>query len=491
MSTVNNINNDTICAVSTPRGVGGIAVIRVSGPSALDIVSRLWTGKNLSLVPTHSAHLGNINYADGGMLDQAVATVFRSPGSYTGEDIVELSVHGSIYVQRALVQELCKVGARLAEPGEFTRRAFVAGKIDLTQAEAVADILSARTQTAHRLAVTHLRGGVSKEIGILRDKLLEISALLELELDFSEEDVEFADRSKLIRLMEQVVAKVESLRDSYTTGSAIKDGIPIAIVGATNAGKSSLLNALVGDDRAIVSNIHGTTRDIVEDTIILSGHTFRLMDTAGIRDTADAVEQLGIDRSRDALTRSHIVLLVLSPDTTVPPTLLQAIPHTAHLIVIQNKADQTPGLEPRNNDKYLPDTKNQSKLDCPSGNSMATLTDYWTNYCGNNIKPMATLTLSAKTGQGIDILKTALTDYADTLTHTDGELLISGLRQQQQLTEALTHAHSTLAALRDNLDTVITAQSLRSTLAALSTLTGQITTPAILSHIFSHFCIGK
>lgn len=453
--------NDTICAVSTPAGIGGIAVVRVSGPHAIQTVEKLWTGKKLTTATTHTAHLGHINHINGDILDQAVATIFRSPGSYTGEDTVEISVHGSLYIQQAILQELCKAGARLADPGEFTRRAFVAGKIDLTQAEAVADILAARTQAAHKLAVNHLRGGISKEINTLREKLINLSALLELELDFSEEDVEFADRTTLIQTAIQVVEHVKQLHNSYTTGSAIKNGIPIAIVGATNAGKSSLLNTLLNDDRAIVSDIHGTTRDIIEDTIILNGHTFRLMDTAGIRDTDDTIEQLGIERSRNALQHCSIALLITSPDTTIPPTLLKALPQNTPIVLIQNKADQT--------------TTDQT--------TKTTLPD--------NITPIATLTISAKYGQGIDKLKEILANHTAHITDTHGEILISNQRQQQQLAQALEHAQDTVNALQTGIDTVITAQSLRATINALSTLTGQITTPAILTHIFSHFCIGK
>ncbi|MDE6125702.1 MAG: tRNA uridine-5-carboxymethylaminomethyl(34) synthesis GTPase MnmE, partial [Muribaculaceae bacterium] len=289
----------TICAISTPAGTGGIAVVRVSGPDAIGTVSRLWRGKPLSKCDSHTAHLGQLvdPGRDSEPLDQAVATIFRGPNSFTGEDVVELSVHGSRFVQAELIRLLCGNGARLAEPGEFTRRAFAAGKMDLAQAEAVADVIAANSRAALRIANRQMRGAFSERLATLRDQLLELAALLELELDFSEEDVEFASRNRLRDIAGQILDEIERLRSSFAAGTAIKDGIPVAIAGPTNAGKSSLLNALLNDDRAIVSDIHGTTRDTVEDTMSIGDHLFRFIDTAGIRETYDAIEQAGIRRS--------------------------------------------------------------------------------------------------------------------------------------------------------------------------------------------------
>lgn len=508
------MNNDTIVAVSTPPGVGGIAVLRISGADAVTAVNRVWKGKDLTAVPSHTAHLGTLLRADGSVLDQCVATVFRGPNSYTGEDIVELSVHGSVYVQRTAVAELCKVGARVAEPGEFTRRAFAAGKIDLVQAESIADILSAESAAAHDMAVKHLKGGVSKKIDSLRAQLIELSALLELELDFSEEDVEFADRSKLIAIAGQIESAVSALLEGYTTGSAIKNGIPIAIVGPANAGKSSLFNALVGDDRAIVSDIHGTTRDIVDDTIVIGRHNFRIMDTAGLRHTDDTIEKIGIQRSLQAVTRATIVLYVTSPDAPgLPPALSNpavsvvsdaSIPEGplstekirdimtpgSIFIHVHNKADLTSSpiyIRCLSNDirtfNSLSTTETSPVKEIEARSSTVThITEYEASLSSVNAEG---------SDSGVSLLKDLLEHIADGQETDAPALLISNPRQEQALQAALQAARETLRALRDDLPTVIVSQSLRATITALDSLTGQIATPTILQTVFSRFCIGK
>lgn len=315
-------DSDTICAVSTPSGVGGIAVVRVSGKDALNIVDKIWCGKRLSEVRSHSAHLGDIADPEDSAtpLDTAVATVFRGPASFTGEDVVELSVHGSKWIQRELVNLLVRSGCRTACPGEFTQRAFANGRLDLAQAEAVADVIASSSRSAHRLTASQMRGDFSKSISTLRDKLIEIASLLELELDFSEEDVEFASRSKLRALAEKLHENISRLAASFSTGCAIKDGVPVAIVGEPNVGKSTLLNALLNDSRAIVSDIPGTTRDTIEDTIEINGVLYRFIDTAGIRKTDDSIENLGIERSYDAIGKARIVLWLITPDMTEDET---------------------------------------------------------------------------------------------------------------------------------------------------------------------------
>lgn len=309
------IENDTICAVSTPSGVGGIAVVRVSGPQAVTIADKIWKGKRLGSVVSHTVHLGNImEQGDDEPLDQAVATVFRAPNSFTGEDVVEFSIHGSRWIQRELINLLIRSGCRLAEPGEFTRRAFASGKLDLAQAEAVADVIASSSKSAHRLASSQMRGVFSKNISELRDKLIHIASLLELELDFSEEEVEFASREELTSMAHDLLERISRLAGSFSTGNALKEGVPVAIVGEPNVGKSTLLNRLLDDNRAIVSEIPGTTRDTIEDTTDIDGVMYRFIDTAGIRETDDTVENMGIQRTLKAVSDARIVVWLVTPD---------------------------------------------------------------------------------------------------------------------------------------------------------------------------------
>lgn len=289
---------NTIAAISTPSGIGGIAVIRVSGKDALKIVDNAWKGKSLSKAESHTAHLGKYIATDGTLLDEAVATIFRGPNSFTGEDVVELSVHGSKWIQREILSDLIRRGASAAGRGEFTQRAFMNGRLDLAQAEGVADLIAASSKAAHTLAISQTKGSFSHELDMLRERLIEFASLLELELDFSEEDVEFANRSRLLELASAILTKLTRLAGSYSSGSAIKEGVPVVIAGVPNAGKSSLLNLLLDDDKAIVSDIPGTTRDIIEDTLEIDGVMFRLIDTAGLRKSSDSVETIGIDRAR-------------------------------------------------------------------------------------------------------------------------------------------------------------------------------------------------
>ncbi len=310
-------NGDTICAISTAPGIGGIAVIRVSGPDAIANVKKIWKGRDLETVDSHTAHLGKVLDADGEMLDECVATVFKNPASFTGEDVVEVSVHGSKWIQAQLIQSLIAAGCRMALPGEFTRRAFAAGRFDLAQAEAVADVIASSSKASHRLALSQMRGTYSRKIDAMRDELLQLASLLELELDFSEEDVEFASRSRLLELAEDLSLQLSRAAASFKSGQAIKDGIPVAIIGNTNAGKSSLLNALVSDDRAIVSDIHGTTRDVIEDTVLIGDYLVRFQDTAGIRETQDPIERMGIERSRMAADTAKLIIYVVDSSSKI------------------------------------------------------------------------------------------------------------------------------------------------------------------------------
>lgn len=485
---VSTTDNDTICAVSTPHGVGGIAVIRISGPKAIEVTSALWKGKNLQNVPSHTAHLGIVKDHEGEFLDQAVATVFRAPHSFTGEDVVELSVHGSLYVQQRLVEALCHSGARLAEAGEFTRRAFVSGKMDLVEAEGIADMLAARTQAAHRLAASQMRGGMSECINGLRDRLIELASLLELELDFSEEDVEFAPRAELAEKAQSIVDEVTRLLDTYNAGNAIRNGIPVAIVGNTNAGKSSLLNAILNEDRAIVSNIHGTTRDVVEDTITLNGLTFRLLDTAGFRTTDDPIEQLGIARSQKAIDTASIILHVQSPDTSATPSILPPQ---------ENTPTTTVSSQPVPGDISAQAIPNEISSQTIPGDKTVIIVHNKSDLTPNNPKQPITgthfpeITISAKTGQGIPALIDLLTAHGRRLTEIQGDIAITNLRHKESLTAAKTSALQVLQAIETGLPTVLTAQHLRDTISHLSRLTGAITDQTLLTTIFTRFCVGK
>lgn len=449
-------DNDTICAIATPPGVGGIAVIRISGFEAIKTAQKLWNGKSLTRSQTHTAHLGRIiDPVTGETIDEAVATVYRAPRSFTGQDTVELSIHGSRWLQSHILGLLTgQPRTRLAEPGEFTRRAFVNGRIDLTQAEAVADLIGSRSQAAARLAISQMRGAVSQRLASLRQQLIDLSALLELELDFSEEDVEFADRTKLIKTAGDIHDEIAALLHSFSAGQAMKNGIPVAIIGPTNAGKSSLLNILLGDNRAIVSEIHGTTRDIIEDTLHLGGYEFRLMDTAGLRRTDDTIEALGIERTREAAESAAILLIVV--DATAPLPDLSQMPSAPHTILLLNKTD-LPGARPH--------------ADIADGTTV--------------------ISISAKTGTGLDTLRQALVNAAQADGDSAGETLITNRRHAEALAEALAATEDTLAALDMGLSGDLVAQHLRLTLHHLGTITGAITTPEILSAIFSRFCIGK
>ena len=475
--------NDTICAVSTPAGCGGIAVVRVSGPRAIEIVDGVWRGRPLGETPGHTARFGRIvDDRDGATLDEGVATVFRAPASFTGEDVVELSVHGSVYVQQALLELLCRQGCRLAEAGEFTRRAFAAGKMDLAQAEGVADVIASESAAAHRLAVTQMRGGFSRRLEDLRERLVELASLLELELDFSEEDVEFADRSRLTALAREVKGEVDRLHGSFSLGNAIKNGVPVAIVGAPNVGKSSILNMLLGEKRAIVSDIPGTTRDTIEDSAVIGGVTFRFIDTAGLRATDDPIERQGVERAVEALRRARVVVSVEAPDITADEEytslLRETIPADAAIIRVLNKADLLASDEER----------------------AAGLSGDGEDFIGQGthggveagaVSMEESIHLSTKTGAGADALRTALASASGVSAVASGNILVTNARHAAALAAASGSLASFLDALAGSLPTDLAAQDLRQALHHLGAITGAITAPDILATIFSRFCIGK
>lgn len=459
MEEITTPGSDTIVAPATAPGQAALAVLRLSGPQAIAIADTLWRGKSLAQADSHTAHLGTVLDSRGLQLDQAVAVVYRAPRSFTGQDSVELTVHGSMYVRRELLDTLIKAGARLAEPGEFTRRAFLGGRLDLSQAEAVADIIAAESRAANDIAQSQLQGKFAGRIQQLRQQLIDIASLLELELDFAEEDLEFADRTQLTQLATQARDEIRRLLQSFRTGDAIMRGIPVAIVGAPNAGKSSLLNALLGHDRAIVSDVPGTTRDTIEETLHLGDHLFRFIDTAGLRASTDAVERIGIDRARAAIASARIILYVHDATLPLHPDLIPRVPDATTLLVL-NKTDLIP---------------------TPTLDSQLSTLD-------SQLLPTP---LSTRTGEGLDQIVRHLVTIAADMTTTDGDVLVANARHAEALSSALTSIGRVLDGLRSTLPADLVAQSLRETISHLGAITGAIPSDLLLSTIFSRFCIGK
>ena len=473
---------DTICAVSTPAGEGGLAVIRLSGPRAFEIADKAWRGRKLSEAPSHTAHFGTITAdASGTPLDEAVATLFRAPASFTGEDTVEFSCHGSRWIQREVMSRLVSLGARPAGAGEFSQRAFLNGRIDLAQAEGIADLIAASSRAAHRLAMRQVKGSFSRKLEDLRSRLVELASLLELELDFSEEDVEFADRAKLVGLAGETIALVERLADSYRAGEAFKSGVPVVIAGRPNAGKSTLLNRLLRDDRAIVSDIPGTTRDIIEDTREIGGVLFRFYDTAGLRDTSDRVEQLGIERAEAALAKAAIVLWLADPTQPGYEADLREIarrvddyPEAGHLLLI-NKADLAGDGELAEVAQVVDLAADLAKV---AGEA-------------EGASGLRVLRISAKEGEGIEALEAAMVEMATQEHDPESELIVTNARHAEALragAEALRRARE---GMESGLSADFIAQDIREALHHLGTVTGAVTTDTLLHQILVRFCIGK
>lgn len=462
-------NESTICAISTPHGTGGIAVIRISGPQAIAITSQCWKGAPIADMASHTAHLGNILFADGQMLDQVVLTIFRAPNTFTGEDVIEISCHGSMWIQQQIVNRLIECGCQAASAGEFTQRAFANHRIDLSQAEAIADVIAASSRAAHRIAINQMRGAFSNQLADLRTQLLDFVSLIELELDFSEEEVEFADRTQLLTLANHILDIITRLADSFATGNVIKNGLPVAIAGETNAGKSTLLNYLLHDDRALVSNIHGTTRDVIEDTITLGGTLFRFIDTAGIRHTHDTIEAMGIERTFKKINEAQLVLWLI--DGTNPPQHLaqlstEILPHTAgkQLIAVVNKDD------------CLNDEQRQAI----------------TNALTQLLPPDAQhIFISAKQQTALTQLQNMLIEAAALPEADESQVIVTNARHYQALTRAQQALQRAIQGLTDGLSGDFVSQDIREAMHYLGEITGEITTHDILGNIFSRFCIGK
>lgn len=462
-----NLHTETIVALASPQGIGAIGVIRLSGPDAIRICNSVFgtktlKKKNLEEVKTHTIHFGVIHDGDI-ILDEVLASVFKAPHSYTAENTVEISCHGSPYIQQQIIQLFIRQGARLATQGEFTLRAFLNGKLDLSQAEAVADLISSNSATSHQVAMQQMRGGFSNKIKLLRQNLIDFASLIELELDFSEEDVEFADRSDLKNLVNSIQRIVQRLIDSFEVGNVIKNGIPVAIVGKPNAGKSTLLNALLNEEKAIVSEIPGTTRDVIEDEISIDGVLFRFIDTAGIRETTDIIESIGVERAYEQIKLSSIAIYLFDVHEITPNELKQIVSeiephlHNSQLVLVANKIDKE---DMEYTYREFAEFKNM-------------------------------IFISAKEQTGIDELKKHLVTLFDNSTVNVTETIVTNARH----VEALRHTNSALIKVLEGLNSNVSgdflAMDIRQALHHLGTITGEISSDDLLTNIFSRFCIGK
>lgn len=468
------ISSPTICAVATAPGVGGIAVIRISGAEALSLASAHLSaqGKSIDLEtrPPRRAVYAEW-YSDGVLLDDVVILPFRAPHSYTGEDVVEVSCHGSSYIVQSILNSLVASGAQIARPGEFTQRAFLNGRMDLAQAEAVADIIASETAVQHRIAVQQMRGGYSARLGDLRSELLRLTSLMELELDFPEEDVEFADRSELRQLATEVKRQVKRLADSYRLGNAIKHGVPVALIGATNVGKSTLLNTLMGEERAIVSDIHGTTRDTIEDNLTIGGYQFRFIDTAGLRQTSDHIEELGIERSRSKMREAQIVLLLVDPlrmkDEEQEIVLKEVVSSalSAQVLVLINKADL---VEP----EALEQVQHELMV--------------------RGFTREQLLSVVARQDESVDVLRQRLVALMEIGENRQSDILVNNARHYQLLVEVDTALQRLDEGFTYGTPTDLLTLELRTAIRAIGDITGQqISSEDTLHYIFAHFCIGK
>lgn len=446
---------DTICALATATGVGAISVIRLSGPKAIPICNEVFPSKNLCEEASHTVHFGSIRNANN-ILDEVLVTIFKNPHSYTGEDVVEVSCHGSVYIQNKLIQLFLSRGARMAKAGEFTLRAFRNGKIDLSQAEAVADLIASDSKAAHQVALQQMRGGFSNELKELREELINFASLIELELDFSEEDVEFADRAKFNKLLEKIKAALKRLVDSFIVGNVIKNGIPVAILGEPNVGKSTLINALLNEEIAIVSDVAGTTRDTIEDDLIIEGIHFRFIDTAGLRETSDMIESIGIQKALEKAQKAQVVLYLVDASKDLSKQLQDAEELKGKLakklVIVVNKIDQKPTIK-------------------------------------EQIKDV--LFISAKQKKGLDALTDTLLSFVNTGALSNNQTIVSNSRHVDALNKSLNQIIKTIEGLNSGISGDFLAMDIRQALYYLGEITGEISSDDLLDNIFSNFCIGK
>ncbi|WP_071145638.1 tRNA uridine-5-carboxymethylaminomethyl(34) synthesis GTPase MnmE [Bacteroides ihuae] len=465
------MNQDTICAIATAQG-GAIGTIRVSGPDAISITESIFVpakdNKKLSEQKPYTLTFGRI-VDESEVIDEVLVSLFRSPHSYTGEDSTEIACHGSTYILQQVMQLLIKQGCRMAQPGEYTQRAFLNGKMDLSQAEAVADLIASSSAATHRLAMSQMRGGFSKELAELRTRLLNFTSMIELELDFSEEDVEFANRDQLHQLADNIEKVIARLVHSFSVGNAIKNGVPVAIIGETNAGKSTLLNVLLNEDKAIVSDIHGTTRDVIEDTTNIDGITFRFIDTAGIRDTTDTIESLGIERTFQKLDQAEIVLWMIDSANAakqIEELSGKILPRCEgkRLILVLNKAD-------------LIDSTQQDAL-------ISNLSAFTT-------KDIYHIFISAKQHSHTDELEELLIKAAQLPTVTQNDVIVTNVRHYEALTRALEAIHRVQQGIDSGISSDFLSQDIRECIFHLNDIAGEVTNDMVLKNIFQHFCIGK
>ena len=450
----NNYNSDTICALATGGGISAIALLRISGDRSIEIVNKVFS-KNLTKKESHTVHFGNI-IINNKIIDEVVITIFKKNQSFTGEETVEISCHGSKYIQNKILEILINNGIRLANPGEYTMRAFKNGKLDLSQAESIADLIESESEAAHKTAIQHLRGGFSKKLKLLRQKLIDFASLIELELDFSEEDVEFANRNQLNNLLNELKSEINVLIDSFKLGNVIKNGIPVAILGAPNVGKSTLLNLLLNEDKAIVSDIAGTTRDSIEDEINIKGYNFRFIDTAGIRKTDDTIENLGIEKTINHADKSNIIIYLIDASQN-----------------IDNQLDNIKNLSKENQKKII---KVINKIDLNKNLDISTSEH---------------ILISAKENFGTDELKNRIFDFTNLHALDNNNTIVTNQRHYEQLKNTLSELKIAIEGLNNGLSGDLLAINIKQSLFHLGLITGEVTTDDLLSNIFGKFCIGK